>query len=83
MQRVGHYIRVTDVKQHYNLQEQDYCYRCTKIHAITSKIPLQVYSTIHNFVCYILGAMGMYIYILYYIFTNYYEMGPSLKSNKT
>jgi len=65
MQRVGHYIRVTDVKQHYNLQERDYCRRCTKIHAITSKIPLQVYSTVHNFVCYnILVPTGI-LYIIY------------------
>jgi len=78
MQWAGHYGRVTDVKQHYNLQEWDYCRRCTKIHAITSKMPLQVCSTVHNFVCYnILGPTDIYI------FTNYRETGPYSKSNKT
>lgn len=68
MQRVGNYIRVTDVKQHYNLQERDYCRWCTKIHAITSKIPLQVYSTVHNFVWYnIPGPTGI-LYTVYYIY---------------
>lgn len=66
MKRFGHYIRVTDVKQHYNLQERDYCRRCTKIHAITSKIPLQVYSTVHNLVCYnILGPTVLYVIYIY------------------
>jgi len=73
MKRVGHYIRVTNVKQHYNLQERDYCRRCTKIHAITSEIPLQVYSTAHNFVYYnILGQTGI-LYIIY-IYIYIYEL---------